>query len=37
MLNAKVEENFTLKEIIDTKRKENEKLHKKMQAVEDMF
>jgi len=29
-LNAKVEENFNLKQLIETKRKENEKIMKKL-------
>lgn len=36
-LNAKVEENFNLKQLIETKRKENEKIMKKLQAIEDQF
>lgn len=36
-LNQKIEENFSLKQTIDLKRTENEKLKKKLEATQDMF
>lgn len=36
-MNAKIEENFSLKQIIDQKRVENEKMKKRLEALEDQY